>query len=80
MWMIAFMLLPLLGLAYVGWHIWLLLPLKGVGGSFQTALQSYKEIGKYETPNAFFLPIARIFAPHGTSCRPERYRALIAAS
>ena len=33
MWMIVFMLLPLLGLAYVGWHIWLLLPLKGVGGS-----------------------------------------------
>ena len=28
MWMILFMLLPLLAMAYIGWHIWCLLPLK----------------------------------------------------
>jgi len=27
MWMVAFLLLPVLGLAYVGWHVWHLLPL-----------------------------------------------------
>ena len=27
MWMILFLLLPLMGIAYVGWHIWTLLPL-----------------------------------------------------
>ena len=31
--MLLFLLLPLLTLAYVGWHVWLLLPLKGIGGS-----------------------------------------------
>ena len=25
-WMLAFMLLPLLGMAYIGWHVWVLLP------------------------------------------------------
>ena len=34
MWMLVFLLMPLLALAYVGWHVWLLLPLKGAGGSF----------------------------------------------
>ena len=31
--MIFFLLLPLLALAYVGWHVWLLLPLKGGAGA-----------------------------------------------
>ena len=31
--MLLFLLLPLLTLAYVGWHVWLLLPLKGIVGS-----------------------------------------------
>ena len=34
MMMLLFLLLPLLALAYVCWHVWLLLPLKGAGGSF----------------------------------------------
>ena len=29
MWMILFMALPLLGLAYIGWHLWVLIPLPG---------------------------------------------------
>ena len=33
MMMLLFLLLPLLALAYVSWHVWLLLPLKGVVGS-----------------------------------------------
>ena len=32
--MLLFLLLPLLALAYVCWHVWLLLPLKGFWGSF----------------------------------------------
>ena len=27
MWMMVFLLLPLLGMAYVGWHVWTLVPL-----------------------------------------------------
>ena len=30
MWMILFLLLPLAGLAYVGWHVWTLVPLSAV--------------------------------------------------
>ena len=26
MWMLAFMLLPVLAMAYIGWHVWVLLP------------------------------------------------------
>ncbi len=34
MMMLLFLLIPLLALAYVCWHVWLLLPLKGFWGSF----------------------------------------------
>ena len=30
MWMLAFLLLPLMGIAYVGWHVWTLVPLPSV--------------------------------------------------
>ena len=30
MWMILFMILPVLAIVYIGWHIWVLLPLPGV--------------------------------------------------
>jgi len=31
MWMLIFLLLPVLGLAYVGWHLWVLLPISAAG-------------------------------------------------
>ena len=30
MWMLLFMLLPLAGIAYVSWHVWMLLPLPAI--------------------------------------------------
>lgn len=38
MWMFVFLILPLLGLAYVGWHVWVLLPLSVWGRSLVVAL------------------------------------------
>ena len=38
MWMFVFLILPLLGLAYVGWHVWVLLPLSAWGRSLVVAL------------------------------------------
>ena len=33
MWMIAFMLLPLLSIAYISWHLWVLVPISSLGRS-----------------------------------------------
>lgn len=38
MWMILFLLLPLAALAYIGWHVWVLLPLSGLWKSTLLAL------------------------------------------
>lgn len=38
MWMFVFLILPLLGLAYVGWHVWVLLPLSTWGRNLVVAL------------------------------------------
>jgi hypothetical protein len=35
MWMLTFSLLPLMALAYIGWHVWCLLPLPGAPGFFR---------------------------------------------
>ena len=38
MWMLVFLLLPVLGFVYVGWHVWTLLPLSAVGRSVVVAV------------------------------------------
>ena len=41
MWAILFFLLPLIGIAYIGWHIWTLLPLHWAWGTHQRGNTHY---------------------------------------
>jgi hypothetical protein len=38
MWMIIFMILPLLAVVYIGWHVWVMLPFSAVWKSVLIAL------------------------------------------
>lgn len=38
MWMFSFMILPILAIVYIGWHVWVILPLSGVWKSLIIAL------------------------------------------
>ena len=52
MWMIAFLLLPVLGIVYIGWHLWTLLPVSSlcrvliVGGMVASFLLLFLNIGR----------------------------------
>ena len=53
MWMFIFLLLPLLGLLYIGWHIWVLVPLSALwrvmitGGMLASFLMLFLNIGRF---------------------------------
>lgn len=71
MWMISFMFLPILALLYIGWHVWVLLPISGLWKSLMIALGAscfvllFLNFGrKFED---FPLPVAQAAYEIGTS-------------
>ena len=71
MWMILFLALPLAGIAYVGWHVWVLLPLPAVwkwvvvGLCLLCFLTLFLDLGRQL--DAMPLPLARVLYEVGTS-------------
>ena len=71
MWMMMFMALPLLGIAYVAWHVWVLLPLPAlwkwiiVTVGVASFLLLFFGIGR--KPDGFPLPVAQVLYEVGTS-------------
>ncbi len=53
MWMIIFLFLPILGITYVGWHLWMLLPISGyvrtllIGSLIGSFLLLFLNIGRF---------------------------------
>ena len=71
MWMMMFMALPLLGIAYVAWHVWVLLPLPAlwkwiiVTVGVASFLLLFFGIGR--KPDGFPLPVAQVLYEVGTT-------------
>ena len=71
MWMLLIMALPLAGIAYVSWHLWVLLPLSGlwraviIGLLIACFLLLFLDLGGHL--DRMPLPLARIFYQIGTS-------------
>ena len=70
-WMFIFMVLPLLGIAYVSWHVWVLLPLANIWRALVVAViigafvLLFLNMGRRF--DGFSLPVARILYEIGTS-------------
>lgn len=71
MWMLAFTLLPLLAIAYIGWHIWCLLPLSWIWKTLVILLMAGSFLlmfaGVFRSTDRMWMPLATAAYEIGTS-------------
>ncbi|MBQ9187177.1 MAG: metallophosphoesterase [Prevotella sp.] len=70
-WMLAFLLLPVAAMAYIGWHVWCLLPLSWIWKTLTVALMASSFLlmfaGVWRTTDRLPLPLATAVYEVGTS-------------
>lgn len=71
MWMLAFMLLPLFAIAYIGWHVWCLLPLSWIWKTLVIVLMAGSFLlmfaGIFRSTDRMPMPLATAVYEIGTS-------------